>query len=117
MKKGLIILIIIVVSSFLFIGCSKNDDDKASIRGYVAEIVISKTGANILVEGKIEEDTEFDKASVSINSETVIKKDGIEGKIEVSDIKKGDKVEVVFTGAVAESYPVQGTAKSIRILK
>jgi len=117
MKKGFIILIAIVVFSCLFIGCGTNSKDKASIRGYVTEIIISDTTANILVEGKIEEDTQFDKASVSINSDTVIKKDGVNGKLGVSDIKKGDKVEVVFTGAVAESYPVQGTAKSIRILK
>jgi len=116
MKRWVIILVIIGFSWF-FIGCGTKDNSKASIRGYVTEIIISESGANILVEGKIEEDTEFDKASVSINSDTVIKKDGIKGKLNVSDIKRGDKVEVVFTGAVAESYPVQGTAKSIRILK
>jgi len=117
MKDWCKILVIITVLSCFFIGCSKNDNDKASIRGYVTEMIISETGANILVEGKTEEDTEFDKASVSINSDTVIKKDGIKGKLSISDIKKGDKVEVVFTGAVAESYPVQGTAKAIRIIK
>ncbi|MDV3428585.1 MAG: YobA family protein [Bacillota bacterium] len=117
MKK--IILIIIIISAFIFIitGCSSEINDKIGIRGYVTEIAVSSSGANILVEGKIEEDTEFDKASVSINSDTVIKKDGIKGKLKISDIEKGDKVEVVFTGAVAESYPVQGTAKSIRIIK
>ena len=117
MKRCFIILVVIVGFSSVFIGCGTKDNDKASIRGYVTEMIISETGANILVEGKTEEDTEFDKASVSINSDTVISKDGIKGKLSVSDIRKGDKVEVVFTGAVAESYPVQGTSKAIRILK
>jgi beta-N-acetylhexosaminidase len=118
MKIKIITIAVIAVLSIGFIGCGKNEkNDKVGIRGDVKEIVISDTGANILVEGKIEEDTAFDKASVSINSDTVIEKDNIKGKLDSSDIKKGDKVEVIFTGAVAESYPVQGVAKSIRILK
>lgn len=116
MKK--IFLIIITLSAFILIsGCGSKAQEKVGIRGYITEIAVSSTEASILVEGKIEEDTVFDKASVSINSDTVISKDGIKGKLSVSDIKRGDKAEVVFIGAAAESYPVQGTAKSIRILK
>lgn len=87
MKK--IYLIIIALSAFILIsGCGSKTQEKAGIRGYVTEIAISSSGANILVEGKKEEDTEFDKASVSINSDTSISKDGIKGKLSVYDIKK-----------------------------
>lgn len=116
--KLIIVTVIIIIISLGAARCGKNDQkEKVGIRGYVKEIVIYNGGVNILVEGNIEKDTEFDKASAAINKDTAIRKDNVNGKLEASDIKKGDKVEVIFTGALAESYPVQGVAKSIRILK
>jgi beta-N-acetylhexosaminidase len=103
-------------------GCSVNsgttsaNDSQVGIRGIIKDINISKDGANILVEGKIEADTVFDKASVNINTDTMIQKDNLSRLFEISDLKLGDKVEVFFKGPVAESYPVQGTADIVRII-
>jgi beta-N-acetylhexosaminidase len=103
-------------------GCStkpssgSNGDFQIAIRGIIKDINIGKDGANILVEGKIEADTVFDKAMVHINVDTMIQKDDLSRLFEVTDLKVGDTVEVFFKGPVAESYPVQGTAEIVRII-
>ena len=85
------------------------------IRGEVTNITENQESLTILVEGVIDADTEYDKASVAIDGSTVIESaDG--SALEAGDISLGDTVEIVFDGAVAESDPVQGTAKIVRIL-
>ena len=72
----------------------------------------------MLVEGKLEQDTSFDKASATVNMRSTVLRDNtpITGLFAFSEIKKGDTVEVTFNGPVAESYPVQGAAATVRIL-
>ena len=117
--------IIIIFLSFILIilaGCWANpvpvatSDYQIGIRGIIKDINIGKDGASILVEGKIEADTVYDKASVHINTDTMIQKDNLSRLFELSDLKLGDKVEVFFKGPVAESYPIQGTADIVRII-
>lgn len=93
--------------------------ESPSIRGEVtsAELDADAEGdaGSILVEGEIEEDTSFDKASVRITQDTqVFAEDGTLAA--AGDISVGQRVEVWFTGPVAESYPVQATASDVRIL-
>jgi len=120
--KRKITIIFLSLILLVFTGCSINNgtaaasDYQVGIRGIIKDINISKDGANILVEGKIQADTVFDKASVNINTDTMIQKDNLSRLFEISDLKLGDKVEVVFKGPVAESYPVQGTADIVRII-
>lgn len=72
----------------------------------------------IIVEGKIDADTQYDKALVGINQSTQIEirsANGIsEGKL--TDLEIGDSVEITFIGPIATSYPVQATAGRIVIL-
>jgi beta-N-acetylhexosaminidase len=74
---------------------------------------------SIRVEGKVEADTGYDKAQVRILKGTTIER--LVGKERkkagIDDLRKGAKVEVVFTGPVAESYPVMATANAILILE
>jgi len=70
----------------------------------------------ITVEGIIEQDTTYDKASVTITEDTIIQKGSLSTSFKLKDIKLGDTVEVVFKGPVAESYPVQGNADIVRII-
>ena len=92
--------------------------EKVSIRGKITQIVtISEERATILVEGKLEEDTIYDAASVSITKDSTITRIPNSKTLKISDIKIGDTVEVNFDGSVAESYPVQATAKWITIIK
>ena len=70
------------------------------------------------VEGVMETDTEYDKASVGITETTRIYMRTDTG-YEVSafdQLAVGVKVEVLFTGIIMESYPVQGRADEIMII-
>jgi len=95
-----------------------DDSSAIGIRGVVTDIVRGKDGITMLVEGKLEHDTSFDKASVTVNMKSVVLRDNtpITGLFAFSEIKKGDTVEVTFNGPVAESYPVQGVAATVRIV-
>jgi len=95
-----------------------DESDKIGIRGVVTDIVQGKDGITMLVEGKLEQDTSFDKASVTVNMKSIVLRDNtpITGLFAFSEIKKGDTVEVTFNGPVAESYPVQGVATTVRIV-
>ena len=122
MKGKIIIAVFVCLILLILAGCtavsgpSVDSDYKIGIRGTITDINAGKDGANILVEGNIEPDTEYDKASVRIDTRTMIQKDDLSRLFEYTDLKLGDKVEVVFRGAVAESYPVQGTAEIVRII-
>jgi len=116
----------------LIAGCGSNVDRNgarapggkgADIRGNIKSVSAAKSEAggmlgSVLIEGEIEEDTEFDRASVTVMEETVIYEQLGEEVVEAafSDLQAGQRVEAAFTGPVAESYPVQATAAEIVIL-
>ncbi len=95
-----------------------DDSRTIGIRGVVKDIVQGKDGITMLVEGKLEQDTSFDKASVTVNMSSKVLRDKtpITGVFAFSQIKEGDTVEVTFDGPVAESYPVQGVAAIVCIV-
>ena len=74
---------------------------------------------SILVEGNIENDTQFDKASIAITSETQIFEQVEQERHPATfeALQLGQRIEAWFTGPVAESYPVQAVASDIVILK
>jgi len=113
--KGLLIPTLLALVAVL--GCSRGANDSVGIRGEITEIFLNGEGkvAAVLVEGKMESDTSYDKARVGIAENSVILKTNGQ-ELEPEDLKKGMKVEVVFQGPIAESYPVQGKAKAIRVL-
>lgn len=119
MKK--ILSILIVFSLLLMAGCQAKDsninNDKIGVRGVIKEITIGDDRTTILVEGKIEEDTMYDKASVTITEDTLIQKNSLSRSFEIKDLAKSQTVEVIFEGGINESYPVQGTAKIVRIIE
>lgn len=61
----------------------------------------------------------YDVASVRVDRKTVILRQGTDGaeKATVDDVVGARFLNVWFTGAVAESYPVQATAGTIVILE
>lgn len=118
-KRNVIILLSIFIL-FGIVGCSRHDSKgKVGIRGDIKEIKLSddKETASILVEGKIYEDTDYDKAMIRVDKKTKIHKLDSKDNISINDLKEGMKVEVIFTGPIAESYPVQGAAEIIRIVE
>jgi beta-N-acetylhexosaminidase len=120
-KIILVVGILVIITLFsipVFVNyADKHKIDKVDIRGIVQDITMYGNTTSILVEGMIEDDTTYDKASIKIDSNTVITKGLIGKEIYTSKIKIGDKVEVKFTGLVAESYPVQAVAKSINVIE
>jgi beta-N-acetylhexosaminidase len=120
--KRAILLILTINLIFSVIGCTKSlsdkEKDKIGIRGQVTKIFMNndKTVTGIMVEGKVESDTMVDKADIKIDKGTKILIGNTNQKFKSSELKEGMKVEVVFEGPVAESYPVQGKAKTIRII-
>jgi hypothetical protein len=92
------------------------------VRGKITSISVSPTNpalGTILIEGKVEKDTNVDKASARVTADTSIFRieDGKKVAGKFSDLKVGQTVEASFTGAVSESYPVQGTSTEIVILR
>lgn len=58
----------------------------------------------------------IDKASVTVTSDSLLY-DTNGDPVEMSRLQKtGQRVRVWFTGPVAESYPVQGTASAVQLL-
>lgn len=121
--RKILLLIIMAALMINVTGCSNDAKDKEQaklgIRGQITKVIIdgNKNVTSILVEGKIESDTEYDKANVKIDKDTKIYKEAESNELSVNELKEGIKVEVVFEGPIAESYPVQGKAKTIRLIE
>lgn len=119
-KKWIIIIslftlfiLIILTQKHLF----PMDTNKIDIRGEITNINVSNGVMIILVEGEIEKDTTIDKGYMRIDSNTKIYQGKDKKVIKKEELKVGDKVEATYQGPVAESYPVQGTAKFIIKIK
>ncbi|AEY66968.1 DUF3221 domain-containing protein [Clostridium sp. BNL1100] len=112
--KKILIIVLTTVLMLNMMGCTKTsnnrNEEKIGIRGLITKVLTddNKKVTGILVEGKVESDTIHDKATVSIDKST---------KISARELKEGMKVEVVFEGPVMESYPVQGKAKTIKVIE
>ena len=101
------------------------DEEKVSIRGMPASVSPAdedgkKAGVlgTVLMEGRKDKDTKYDKAMVKVTKATkIFQQVGRELKpASFDDIKPGVKMEIQFQGPVAESFPVQATAGKIVIL-
>lgn len=97
------------------------DKQTVDIRGRVTQSRRNAQGeppvGTVQVEGTLEPDTRYDKATIHVGHETKILL-GREGKpASFSFLHSGDLIEVTFTGPVAESYPVKATAAKIVILE
>lgn len=102
--------------------CMAGDMRKTDIRGAITDLSITNAEKNLgrmRVEGKLESDTSFDKASIRITETTKLEK-SVKGKsvsASISDFKNGCRVEAGFEGPVAESYPVQASAGWVLLLE
>lgn len=113
----------------LLLGCGPSGatpSTGADIRGTITDILQADAQSreegmvgSVFIEGVIEEDTQFDKASVTITDKTCIFEQKGQERLPVTfeSLKIGQRVEARFTGGVLESYPVQATASEIVILK
>lgn len=120
---ALLISLLVCVGVFAACADTPEPDERApDIRGTITQI--SAPGATevpfrMLVEGRIEEDTRYDRASVSVVESTRVFQETEDGFREASrrDLATGQRVEVQFREPVAESYPVQAQAGQVVILR
>lgn len=112
---GLVLGTLVVAA---IVGCSPTlPAETPGITGAVTSLVPGdERPASILVEGGTQpEGAVSDKAQVTVVPSTqVFGADG--GTAPASAIVQGAQVKVWFEGAIAESYPVQGTAKAIQVV-
>jgi len=90
------------------------------IRGAITDIAkgLDNEVRAIRVEGNADEnDLGYDKAVVKITADTIVFKEKNGERIAAGELAEGNLVEVVFAGPVMESYPVQGSAKFIRVVE
>lgn len=127
MKKIISLLLALVIILSL-VGCNrtqnsdKNDNQNNNqakeiplvIRGMITQLNDNGENIVILVEGKKENDTMYDKARVTIRKDTKVYENDKE--IPAKDLKMHMLVEVYYDGAVAESYPVQMGAEKIVVV-
>ncbi len=124
---------IIVLLIFMTVGCYSTkptntpttipinlETKNPHIRGKITSIyLVDGKISGISVAGVIEADTIYAKAMVGITSETRVffKTNREFTDATASDLKEGQIVEVLFTGPIQTSDPVQATALEIAILK
>jgi len=98
----------------------------ADIRGVVTSAAVydvtdpsQEAVGCLMVEAPKGDDVPYDRASVAITTRTLVFAEAGGRRTRVHPALpelNGKTVEVVFTGAVAESYPVQATAAYVTIL-
>ena len=90
------------------------------IRGIVTEVFIHNQNlGGFFVEGKKEADTTYAKALVGITKDTqfFFKQGDTYAIATAADLQVGKVVEVLFTGPILTSDPVQATALEVIIAK
>ena len=122
MRKFRLASLIPLIVFLVITATSARSHKPADIRGVITQINQSEDEkgilGRILIEGTKESDTHFDKANVTVTSQTKVfrEQDGERKPGAFTDLKKGQQVEARFTGPVMESYPVQAAAGEITIL-
>ncbi len=127
MKRIIVVLLaLLIMTSLAACKAAPDDSGDVGIRGLITTVTIAEDQSDafgsILVEGSTDDNTCLvsDKASVTLTADTVFVHDSEKKYMEATDMENltvGTKVEIIFTGPVAESYPVQGSAKVVRIIE
>jgi len=90
----------------------------ADITGFVTSVSGRPDGVTVLVEAEPSHPSVGDKASVAVTSSTRITRRTQTGEAATfRDLVPGLRVEVWFDGTVATSYPVQGKAQALVIIR
>ena len=111
MKK---ILILMIGAILILSGCSHPENNNKTL---LVATILENNGSYLVVEpikGSVELNS-ADKIKVSIGNNTVL--ESKDKKISVEHIEIGHKVEILYDGTIAESYPAQiNNCYSVQIL-
>ena len=123
MYRPMLVFNLVVAIVLLLVGCVAGadlPDADPSIRGAITSLTPTADGAVLMVEAGATVTYEYDKASVTVTDDTHLyaqDSDGRLTRIVVADLAAGQTVDVWFSGAVAESYPVQAHAGTLVVLR
>lgn len=112
-----LLALVVIAAAALLIGCAQTlPTSTPGITGTITSLLPGEDGpANFLVQGnKQPEGAVSDKAQVTIGPGTMFF-DRYGEPTNSRGISVGTRVSVWFDGAVAESYPVQGTALAVQV--
>jgi hypothetical protein len=122
-RLGALPSILLAVALVWLAGCDDTETGPPGpdIRGVVTSLARQGQGSavgTLRVEGPRMDDTRYAKALITVTPETKVfqRLPAGKGPVPFSEVRLGDKVEVRFTGPVAQSYPVQATAGEILIV-
>lgn len=114
MRKHFLLIIGIIILITLFVACISPETNDEVV--FVAT-VLENNETHLLVE-PVEGSAELrsaDKIMISIEKTTLLRSS--DNEIAISDIKIGQRVEITYDGAIAESYPAQiHTCYQIKLL-
>lgn len=128
MARRVLLTALAIAAVLSLTGCfgAQRPDGPPSIRGVITSTEPQADGGNGGMRVVWAEDpiigsrAEFDAADVRVSADATIvraepERPGAE-EIAFSQLEVGDIVEVWFTGAVAESYPVQAEAEYVSVI-
>lgn len=129
--KNKILLLLVLTLIFTVTACAKDEEQPIDdmnnsgsgdgsqlvtygVAGFIMELTENDDFGTILVEGELGKNgADYDKGYVRINADTVIFSNE---EVDFNAFEVGQYVQVFFEGPVAESYPVQGTARQVNIV-
>lgn len=99
MKKGLLfaVAILMLFTAFLTVACEKTETIGATV------LAVSENGIMVEPDEGTTARASADRIFFSCNN--------------AADFAAGDRVQIVFNGVIAESYPGQAVAKSVELLE
>ncbi len=95
-------------------------DRSPDLRGTIVEVYVEGLDVKgLYIEGKKEADTSYDRARVGVTGETRIftKQQGEYVAVASTELRVGQVVEVLFTGPILTSDPIQANAQVIAVVK
>ncbi len=104
MKKCVIFIVCALLVLGILTGCGNSKDKDGT--SFTAT-VLGKDENSLMVEPEegSSELSSADKISVSLGDAVLVNSEGEE--ITIEDIEVGDKIQIFYDGAIAESYPAQ----------
>lgn len=100
-------------------GCTPRvPSEDPSIRGTIVSVLPGEELGSIAVEAPDPPVFAYDRASIAITDKTTLLRqigDGDPEKMTFDEFRTDQRVDVWFTGPVAESYPVQATAGTVLV--
>ena len=113
---------LVVLALALLVACARGGaaSGPADISGIVTSVTGRPDGVTVLVESDPSTPTGGTKASVAVSSATRVTRRAQSGgdvAATFRDLVPGMRVEVWFDGPVATSYPVQGKALAVVIVR